>query len=487
MKNLLKILALVFALGASFLFFGTKDKPASVEVADLSSIKRTLVETPTYVFSPTKNINEIGWEKFPKFHLAKGLKIVYNGARYENESYPLAFDYGFTHLDRSRMSDIDLPNVPISKRAWLMTANYFEQFHTPFADHNTGHLDPFVDSNDDFIRYLSHLRGLCFNHFHDCPPDEMVATVDIFLWDLENVMYVPDKSRLAPNSPGLKIPDNEFADAYKKAMAEKYRMLTEDARQFIVKGAWVGTYNPGCVIELGNLSPDHYTNPNAKMWIWDYPAGKDGKNFKDFINFQTPGGYVTDDNLKYKNGIYMILADQEVNARWSDIPRIAVQWAFTTPPSWTPLPLKLAEAMPIFTLMSGAKGLWLWDDIYTMMPNKPNQYNLQRNFASYEAYIAGLYRLSKHNAIFEAEHKAVIPEVSFDGGNKFYQYNAAELYEKGLPIVRAIVTKDKILVAGQNPNPKNAGETKQLVVKYGKWKDIITLKNDDIYLGEAKL
>jgi hypothetical protein len=315
----------------------------------------------------------------------------------------------------------------------------------------------------------------------------MVATVDIFIWDLENVMYVPDKSRLAPNSPGLKIPDSEYAEAYKKAMAEKYRMLMEEGKQFLAKGAWISSSNPGCVIELGNLNTDHYSNPDRKMWIWDYPAGKDGKNFKDFIDFQTPGGYIIDDNLKYKNGIYMILADQEVNARWSNIPRIPIQWAFTTPPSWTPLPLKLAEAMPIFTLMSGAKGLWLWDDISTMMPNKPNQYNLQRNFASYEAYIAGLYRLSKHNAIFEADYKAIIPEVSFDGGNKFYQYNAAELYEKGLPIVRAIVTKDRILVAGQNPNPKNVGETKQLVVKYGKWKDIITLKNDDIYLGEAKL
>jgi hypothetical protein len=176
-----------------------------------------------------------------------------------------------------------------------------------------------------------------------------------------------------------------------------------------------------------------------------------------------------------------------VNARWSNTPRIPVQWVYTTPPSWKPIPIKLAEAMPIFTLMSGAKGMWFWDDMLKMTPGKINDFKLQRNFACYEGYLAGMYRLSKHNAIFEADYQSIIPEISFDGGKNFYQYNAAELYKRALPIVRAIVTKDKILIAGQNPNPAQPNEIKQVVVRYGKWQDVIVLRKDDIYLGEAKL
>lgn len=457
------------------------------EMNNFAQIKPSLVETPNYDFTPTTNINEIGWQKFPKFHLAAKFKVIYQGARYDSETSPIAFDYGFTHLDRSRMTTEDLSKIPLKKRAWMMGAGFFSQFGSKFSDHNVGILDPFTDTPQKFTEYLANLGGLCANHFHDCPPEGMVATVDVLLWDLENVMYNPDKGRLSKDSPGQKILDNDFPEAYRKAMAQKYRMLTQDVRKYLVKGASVGTYNPGCAVELGNLNPDHYTDASKKFWIWDYKIGEDGKNFKDFMDFQTPGGYFIEDNLTHKDGIYMIVADQEVNARWSNIPRIPVQWVYTTPPSWQPIPIKLAEAMPIFTLMSGAKGMWFWDDMLKMTPGKINDFKLQRNFACYEGYLAGMYRLSKHNAMFEADYQSIIPEVSFDGGKNFYQYNAAELYKKALPIVRAIVTKDKILIAGQNPNPTQPNEIKQVVVRYGKWQDVIVLRKDDIYLGEAKL
>jgi hypothetical protein len=491
MYKILKITALFLALlGGGFWYM--KEYPkialqhATIEI-DTTKLKNRLKLTPAFPYKVLQEKNSIQWESLPKFSLPEKFTLVFQGARMANETVPEALLHGFTHLDASRMRDNDFRTLPIKKRAWLMGANYFNQFGSRFADHGAGGADPFWDTDEKFKFYLSNLGGLCESHFHDCPPQGYLATVDIFCWDVENVWYTPSRQVLAPNSPGFAIPDAQFEQAYKTAMAKKYRMMLQDARNSFIKTTRLGSYNPGCPTEIGNLNPENYTNIHNVTWLWREPAGADGKNFTDYMDFQTPGGYFTPDNVKYNDGMYMIVADQEVNAKWSKIPRIPLQWVFTTPPNSFEVPLAWAEAMPIFTFLSGAKGAWFWDDMDKMVSNQPTEYNLFRNFSGYHAYISGLYRLSKHNALLSQNFEPIIPEVSFDGGKTFQILNAAELSKKSLPIVRAVVTNNKILLAAFNPAAKSAQDKVSLVVRRGKWMDVITLRGQQVLLGEATL
>lgn len=454
-----------------------------------ATLQNRLTETPDFTFSAVTDNNYIGWEKFPVFHLPSQFKFVFHGARMENDNLDQILSRGFTHVDISRMSDQEKTKSRVSQRAIMMGANYFTQFNAMFSNAPLGVMDPFAETDQKFQNYVAQLQGICFNHYHDCAEGSVMrATVDLFVWDLENVLYKPEKKYLSPGSPGRSIPDDKFDIAYFNEMAKKYRLLVETTKQNVVAGAKVGTYNPGCPIEMGNFNLENYKNPSAKMWMWDWPAGADKKNYRDFVDFQTPGGYFLTNNLENRDGIYQIMADQEVNAHWSSIPRIPVEWMFTTNLPNAPVPPKLAEATSIFTVMSGAQGSWFWDEVFKMTKNQSTLQNpRQRNYACYEYYIAGLYRLSKHNDFLQTNYQAVIPEVSFDGGKSFSQLNAAELRQKSLPLVRALVSKGRILLAAQNPKATGADQKVTLVVKYGNWKDVITLKGENVYLGEARM
>jgi hypothetical protein len=225
-----------------------------------------------------------------------------------------------------------------------------------------------------------------------------------------------------------------------------------------------------------------YFDAGRKAWLWNVPA-KNGKFQQEQMDFTSPSYYAATANVLAKDEIHNLLFDQETNAVWSKLPRIPLVWLFQSDKPDIPLKPRVSEAFAIFNFMSGAAGVWFWDLAFFVKPNTPAA---KLNYSCYEYYLAGLYKLSRHNDIFDNDYEAIIPEVSFDGGRSFQKYNALELANKSLPIVRAIVGSDKILVAAYNSYAQKDQKI-DLVVKYGSWQDVITLNADEVYLGKASL
>ena len=160
----------------------------------------------------------------------------------------------------------------------------------------------------------------------------------------------------------------------------------------------------------------------------------------------------------------------EVNRAWSDKPVIPFVW-LRYHDSFTPgsplIPKFMAEATAIFPFFSGAKGLWLWD-------NNFYDQNQQQNYATYEYFIHGLYRLSRFSDMFQGDHELVIPQ------------SARDHMEQRNPIWRGVVKDGRILVAAQNTY---ASETQQttLTLNYKQWTKTITLNGREVFLCQFDL
>ena len=209
-----------------------------------------------------------------------------------------------------------------------------------------------------------------------------------------------------------------------------------------------------------------------------------------------------------KNWLTNLLGNQEVNIARSGKPRVAwvwlfnqdnifeikkryphnngiVEWANNFPD--TPLPPAIAEGTAIFGYMTGLKGMVVWDNWGVATPgnngdlaagnnvpiinsngtpnadptNNPPNYNLyyygqgdQRFYTGYEHFIHGLWRLfGNHSDMFNANtiYLNQNTKCSYDNGATWHQYNAVQLRDLNLPVVRAIVNGNQILVAATKP------------------------------------
>ncbi|MFN8355538.1 MAG: hypothetical protein U0Y10_13865 [Spirosomataceae bacterium] len=484
MKFLLSILATI-SLGVGAYFLPSTPLPPFERM----SPPQQLVETPRFTFAPIATYEEVGWQKFPDFHLPDAYTVVLQAGRSTTDKDCIPLRKGFTHLHYTILSEQERRTLPLQKQAVMLGANFFTDAGFSFCNFNKGYLDPFADDDQKFVQ---HVRGF------DAP-------YGIVVFDLENVPWKPvkyeqdgfrQKTYLAPNSPGLKIPDNQFVEAYKQAMARKYTLMVKTLKKEKAKPyTLVGTYSPGCPSENFHGRPDYlnaYTDPNFKQWIWDYAVG--GERFNQYCDIQTPGSYFRIAGEQHPtNWLYQLLMDQEVNAAWSKLPRIPVQWMFYTNNENKAISPQMAEGTAIFNILTGAKGIWLWDRGNFITPQKTptivgadgQTYQL-RNYASYEYFMAGLYRLSKHNDLLAKQSQAIIPEISTDNGQTFNAYNAAQCRKANKPIARALVAGNEILVAACNPLATTNQRT-ELVVKVGNWKDLIVLKGNEVYLGRARM
>ncbi len=115
-----------------------------------------------------------------------------------------------------------------------------------------------------------------------------------------------------------------------------------------------------------------------------------------------------------------------------------------------------AQATAIFPFFSGAKGLWLWE-------NGGIANTRQENYAAYEHFIYGLYRLSEFKDMFEGAYDLVIPE------------SARDLMTSKKPVWRGVVKNGNILIAAQNPYAGDNDVT-SVTLSYQKWVKTISLK-----------
>ena len=107
--------------------------------------------------------------------------------------------------------------------------------------------------------------------------------------------------------------------------------------------------------------------------------------------------------------------------------------------------------------------------------------------------LHGLWRLFAHHGdLFNGRENYLNQqtECSFDNGQTWHKYNASELKINNLPIARAIVNGDQILIAATTPYAM-PGQKNSLLVRYQQapyqFVTSIDLTGDEIFLGRATM
>lgn len=432
---------------------------------------------PAPAFAPVSRNNAIEWEKFPEFSLP--FTIIYEGLRFnDNQSQPLK--RGFSHL--AKFSGNEQNTLPVQQRAqtWYHIA----------TDANT---QPWADKalkspwDNDLTLYRStwdqQLRALA-DQFSDSR-GRNVPNVDILALDVErihdanrDILNIKNNSRVPAVYRNLT--DDQFTERYKRDMQKLYAAPTDFLK---ARGgnSKIGSYSDVPVRGSFNnwlglaVTPwnDWTTNPNVLLHIMrDTLSGRVGGAFYNQMDFLTPSCYYYYDYFNSplgKDYLAYLLFVVEANRAWSDKPVVPYVW-LRYHDSFNPtipfVPRFVAEATAIMPFFSGAKGLWLWD--------APAE-SLSYNYATYEYFIGGLYRLSQFKGFFEGNYELVIPQP------------AIEAARTKSPIWRGVVKNREILVAAQNPYANSDTETKSITVSYGNWQQNITLTGREVFLCKFPL
>jgi len=343
--------------------------------------------------------------------------------------------------------------------------------------------------------------------FGDCPPGSLKSTFGHIFLDIEN---------------------EGTSYGNQQEQANLYTFMIRTIKENVSPQTKVGSIAPVPHNSFGNSRADHY---GAKPdWLWNTPAKHTatsrrrgmpddivGKSYADFVDFQMPGTYYLYPDFDYSarhtgNGdrhwLASLLAEQEVNRRLSPKPRIAWHWLFNTQnadyansgKAEHPAPPAVAEGMGIFYWFTGAYGVLFWDDHKDLVPDQPSPNDPalkglanDRNYACYEHYIHGLWRVFKHHGDLFNGRETYLNEqtdLSVDGGQTWYKYNANQLKTRDLPFVRAIVNGNQILVAATKPYGR-PNQTSQVMLRYVEngynFYTTLTLKGDEIFLGRATM
>jgi len=416
---------------------------------------------PAYILNPVTANNTIEWGKFPEFSLP--FKIIYNATRFgDTQSQPLK--HGFSHL--ATFSGPEPGSLNIANRALIWYGVATSSGNQPWGDNTLR--SPW---GNDTAAYRSFWDSYA----------ETAKGYDIICMDIErmqredrDILALKSNSRIPQNYRNLS--DADFLATYKRDMRWWY---TEAANRLRMKGitAPLSSYSDVPVRNTwlnitANSWQDWTTNTGRTHYLVQDNAGKIGGSFYNAQQFLTPSPYFYYgyDNPIGKDYLSYLLFNIEVNRAWSDKPIIPFVWMRihdSYDPNTPLIAPFVAEATAIFPFFCGAKGLWLWEN-----PGFPG--NRQENYASYERFIYGLYRLSAFKDMFEGNYELVIRQ------------SARDLMEAQSPIWRGVVKGSDILIAAQNPYAADNAET-EIVVSHQKWIKSIKLKGKEVFLCKFDL
>lgn len=488
-----------------------------------------LAPTPRARFTPTTrkgywNIDVVG-----DFTLPANKTLTFSGAGrnlHVQQDWEKIFRRGFSSVNVGQMTAEEYqrsePLNPAfrsrlrpSRRAVWLAAQYFADAPFSLAWARTGSLAgqtwfrrPDSDPNRRQSLYAAaaELAGSCIV-FGDCPPAGPKITWGKVFLDIENEY----------NAPGDQQQDMVNVYAYLlKSIKDNASPYTEISIVPVPRNGF------------GYSRASDYEYP--ANWLWTMPARQTatsrrygmtddvvGKSIGELVDMQMPGTYYVYPDFDYlikhnqdgdRHWLAALLHEQEINARLSPKKRVAWQWLFNTqsadfPNSGkasNPAPPAVAEGIGIFYWFTGAYGAVFWDDHITLTPDQPTpadpaQQGLgnDRNYACYEHYIHGLWRLfSHHRDLFNGQEKYLnaATECSFDGGQTWTKYTPNQFKTREVPFARAIVNGDQILVAATMPYARR-GQTSQLKLRYiedgYQFYADINLKGDEIFLGRATM
>ncbi|MFN4145609.1 MAG: T9SS type A sorting domain-containing protein [Runella sp.] len=445
---------------------------------DISSVVAQNCST-LLTWTPTQRINLIEWDKFPAFSLP--FTIVYEGPRFgDTQSRPLR--HGFSHL--ATFSGSESSTLPVAKRAitWYHVAT--DANTQPWAERNLE--SPWANDLELYRRtWRNQLAG--YANFFDESRGKGVPNYDLISLDIERIHDTDREILGIKNNPRVPaayraLSDAQFVERYKRDMQKLYASPINFMRGIVPATTKVGSYSD--VMVRGSFNnwlgmsiipwKDWSTNLNYVLHVMrDTLTGKVGGTFYNQLNFLTPSCYYYynyDTSPLGKDYLAYLLFVIEANRAWSDKPIIPYVWlryhdAFN--PNIPFVPPFVAEATAIFPFFSGAKGLWLWEG--------PVENTRQDNYAVYEHFIAGLYRLSQFKSFFEGTHELVIPQP------------AVEYAKSKTPIWRGVVKDKEILIAAQNPYATSDQQTIPLTLRYRNWQQTITLTGREVFLCKFDL
>lgn len=416
---------------------------------------------PGYVLNPVKTNNSIEWSKFPEFSLP--FKMIYSGPRFgDTQSQPLK--HGFNHL--AAFSGPEPGSLQPSQLAALWYGVATSSGNQPWADNSLR--SPWGNDTAAYRSYWDAYAGT-------------ITSLDVVCLDIER-MQREDRDILALKA-NTQIPQNyrnlsdaDFIATYKRDMRWWYTEAVNRLRAKGVKAA-ITSYSDVPIRNTWlnittNSWQDWTTNLARTHYLMQDNTGKIGGSFYNAMDFLSPSPYYYYgyDHPIGKDYLSYLLFSIEVNAAWSDKPIIPFVW-LRVHDSYDPnIPLItnfMAEATAIFPFFSGAKGLWLWENPFLSADR-------QENYAPYEHFIYGLYRLAQFKDMLEGNYQLVIP------------MSARDNMEQQNPVWRGIVKGNNILIAAQNPYAADNATT-SITVSYQNWARNITLKGKEVFLCKFDL
>ena len=426
-------------------------------------------------FTPVSQTNRINWESFPDFTLP--FTIVYGGPRFSAvQGQPLK--HGFSHIVFVRDNEFGTFVKP-TQRALEWSGFAFglnqpwETVESPWNNNLTAY-------RTKWDRWLSDASGGQTN-----AQGKFNLQSSLLMVDVERVQETDARIltlKTDPNTPApyRQLSDAAFLDRYKKDMTALYgESLRYIRNRADLSQIPMSTYSDVPVRNTylnvpGNTWADWTTNPNRVHFLTKDTTNtaKVGGPLYDQLDYLAPSGYYYYDYTSALAPDYLayLLFQVEVNRAWSTKPVIPFVWmryhdcCGNFPNFIQPF---MAEATAIFPFFSGAKGLWLWE-----IP--AFEQTRQDNYAAYEHFIHGLYRLSRFADMFQGTYELVI------------ETPARDLMDARKPVWRGVVNGSKILIAAQNPYAAD-GQTTTMTVTYKNWSRAITLTGRQVYLCQHDL
>ncbi len=408
----------------------------------------------TFQLNPTAQNKTIEWQKFPEFTLP--FQVVYGGPRF-GDTQRLPLKHGFSHLATFEAADASLPK---NQRALVWygvaytgTGQPWESVRSPW--------------NNDIGLYKAK-----WQHELSTMPE-----IDLLVPDIERQIKSNDSILLLKTHPATPLAyrnfdNNTFITQYKRDLQALYAEAFGFTKAN--KSSRIGGYSDTPILNTyinipGNSWQKWTTDPTLLNYLfYDFSANKIGGEVLNRQDFLSPSAYyyydyphpLAPDYLAY------LLFQIEANKAWVPdkplIPFVWLRYSYVTDAARKFVKPFMAEATAIFPFFSGATGLWLWDD--------PALFTNNENFAAYEYFVNGLYRLSLYKEMFTGDYQLVIPQP------------AHSYVDSRKPIWRGVAKGTDFLVAAHNPYAKDENEVVVVEATYNNWKVNITLKGYEVFL-----
>lgn len=423
----------------------------------------------TLSFSPSTETGVINWEQFPEFELP--FILVYQGPRGNDTTFaPLR--HGFSHL--AKFNEYDYQHLLPEYRAII-----FPRIASPNED-QPWEMDE-IPWNNDMNIYENHWNFLVnhfFGDFYDFAPDS-IPNADILVADIEAAKFLSEITGIKnhPDVPNniQQLSDFEFILEYRSEMVKRY----SEALHFLKEATAVSmpllsSYSDTPILryadEIGVNSWDFWSNTPYPLnyLLMDTLSPFSFGSVYNVQDFLTPSAYYFYDFPDERASDYLayLLFQYEVNRARSDkdqVPFVWLSYHNCCTDSLKNIQPFMAEATAIFPLMSGAKGLWVWDH------RKNETLTDTALLYNYEYFTRGLHRLSLFKDYFTGCHGFVAADIAYNH------------FVNNTPIWRGVVQGNKILIAANNPYAE-IDATTIIPVQYKNWSTEISVGGKDTYL-----